>query len=264
MITRRVCVGGLDPHSCLIVREVGRGTPRLAIVYADACMEVAARRLARELKNSTKLSIAFVSLYDVIKSSPRLQYARDVIEPNGDGFAERVVRALIDCCSDYEVVIEVKCVRDVIPFGMVCDESAEIPFRTVVRIPELVPKYLRALRDSGKNVALLWIECGTDFTREELDSAIKIVKDIVHGVSEGGEKPEVLEPELVRSSSAGIFVPSKRVGEEVVEGEEIGFVDDEKIMSPRDGVLVYVSRGREVAAGDLLAIVVRDYGKTRL
>ena len=62
---------------------------------------------------------------------------------------------------------------------------------------------------------------------------------------------------IIRSPAFGFFIPERSVGEEVMEGDVIGMVEDEKIIAPCSGELVYVSRGKMVGLGDLVTIIAK-------
>ncbi len=257
MIARKVCIGSISPENCLYVREVGKGEGKVLAMYYDTCIEAAVMRMRKELKEYSRARVAFLSLVDIATYRREVVRVLKISEPRKNGsFLERLLNEVASMADEYEMIVEIKCMRDSLPVTLAIDGELRITNYVVLAHEETLPKYLRSL-SKGKNVASVWVNCGEDFSLDELENVCTTIKRILEFASGRVKEATIVRAlSIVKSNAKGIFIPLKRLGEEVVEGEAIGFIKDERVVADSDGLLAYISRGKLIDVGDELALIV--------
>ncbi len=250
MIAKKICVGSVS-KCCFYEREFGRGSRTLTFVYADYCVDLAMQVIGKELKTSTKVRVKAL----FVPSTAIPTYALESVVPDPEGCAwERIVRRVVERIESDECVIYVRCARDSIPHMLMVDRVEGIYERVVLAEASVMPRFLRSINAQAKGVFM--ISCGDELSRSELESLVQELRKIV---TRGFGKRVLLEAKaIIRSPTFGFFMPEKSVGEEVMEGDVIGMIEDEKIVAPCSGELVYVSRGKMVGLGDLVTIIAKQ------
>jgi len=258
--SRRICIGSVERDMCIDVKLIGKGEKRLAVLYSSTCLDVAISRIVREYKSFSKFRVAFISLTNVLSKFREASTVIHDAKPVRKGFLDVLRSKIMELAEEYGSAILIDCFRDTIPLGVAYSDDVNIAGIEALCIhPEYMPTLLAELSQKGMEVAWVWLPCGTDFSINELENAVRTIKEMILG--SGDSRPEVFKDcEFIESPASGIFVPAKSVREHVVEGECIGHVNEAEVIAPCDGFLAFISRGREVVFREVLAVILRKRG----
>ncbi|NPA96114.1 MAG: hypothetical protein GXO32_00755 [Crenarchaeota archaeon] len=260
MITQRFCIGGLDKGNCIETKLLGKGRKRIAIIYSDPCVEAAVTKVCREYRNFSRFSVVFISLLSVVREHDWLRIALYSGFSVKQRFAAEILEKMMGVVKDFGTVVLIDCLGDSMPLTIAASQNA-VPLSiggAMCSCKDCIPELLNAVAKNGASAAWILAPCGKEFSASDVEKVVNIIKGIAFGAPVEGEG-SVMQGEcvVVDSPAAGLFVPEKCVGSEVVEGERIGTVEGADVRSPSDGVIAYISRGREVLPGESLCIVLR-------
>jgi len=249
MITRKVCIGA--PQKCFYVREFGKGLRNVAFVYTDLCVDMAIQNLGKELKSSSKVHVKAVFVPETLVPIELF----DHLAPDPEGcWLEKVLHEVVQNLGEPELAIRIRCARDSVPHLLTIDKEGHSYYDNVVVVnAKDLSKLINIVKSRVRGE--LMINCGAEFSKKELDTLMKELKRIA--VGDVSKRPSLYVGHVVRANAFGLFIPYKSVGEEVVEGDVLGVVNDEEIASPCNGKLMFISWGKVVKPSEIVAIIAK-------
>ncbi len=213
--------------------------------------------LAKRLKDSSpKRRIRIVPLLNEfvyrLGASIDLRY-RYTFEAVYDAMKERIAAIL----REAEVVLIVDSLPNAVEHTIVELDRTRIhpPTEIVVNSKPSLPPLIPELE--GKDFAMLVLNEAS--SANDLEHYVDALLDVLAGLGVVKRKSSkrsyhtYQRIEYVRTPVEGVFIPSKRSGEQVVENEVLGMVDDVEVRAPCNGILLFHHSVRYVVPGTVLA-----------
>ncbi|MEM4848976.1 MAG: hypothetical protein QXM55_05000 [Ignisphaera sp.] len=251
--------------------RLGRDLPCIAFVSGvtgnDGCGYVVLRRVIEELKNKTVHgSILIIPQVNEIN----LAYSSCSYAHNSSIFC-RLVDKLVELIPRECPVIEVRCRKGfvehiVIPRNKIDEQIKHlveaIPIEYAVKAKLRSLAYILGKR--GFNVATIILNCGKEFSLNEVDKGIEVIIGTLANLGFLKKKANRVEHRyyeryyVLRCSNKGIFTPSIANYANVVVQTVIGTIDGVELRSPVNGLILYVSQPRLCSINEIVSVIAAE------
>lgn len=173
-----------------------------------------------------------------------------------------------------DYTIELRCLNNVLDHIVIPIDRKDylnefisfIPIETVVMIKRLSKRLFYELSIRNVKSLRIILKGGKEFEADDIDRIKNITISILRniGIIKKKSKGQSIERQffngytIVRSRMSGVFMPMKNVGDFVERDDVIGSLNNDKVVSPVKGRIIFMSRATYATINRVLCVIANS------
>ncbi len=228
-----------------------------------------------DVRGSIKIvPIANEILYKYGKNIDYLRGIDKVFPGRGNSIASSIAEGIWNIARECNYVIELKCLDNVLDHIVIPIDRKDylnefinaIPIETIVMIKRLPKRLFYELSIRNVKSLRIILRGGKEFEANDIDRVKNIIISILRnmGVIKKKLKEQPIERQffngytIVRSRMSGVFIPMKNMGDFVDKDDIIGSLNNDKVISPVKGRIIFMSRATYATIDRVLCVVANS------